>query len=138
MHASPLILCHNVLENKLVNIVDRLAALKEQKSGTMHNNEQSSTMKRLINRKRKCVAKWKRLGRNSDNENVINIKNEIRKTVYNERKNKIQREIKPCSSKSLWNAVKIAKDQDTSQIPDEMHLNEQKVNHFTKQSIRLL
>ena len=69
---------------------------------------------------RNCIAKWKRLGRNSDNENVINIKNEIRKTVYNERKNKIQREIKPCSSKSLWNAVKIAKDQDTSQIPDEL------------------
>ena len=44
-------------------------------------------------------------------------------------RNKIRREIKPCSSKSLWNADKIAKDKDTSQIPDKMNLDEQKLKN---------
>ena len=43
----------------------------------------------------------------------------IRQQIYNERKKEIRKSIKPATSKSLWSSVKIAKDEDRNEIPDE-------------------
>ena len=69
---------------------------------------------------------WKNTKRNEDLESVKNVNKQIRTTVYNDRKGKIRREIKPCNQKSLWTSVKIAKDEETNQIPTELHLGDDK------------
>ena len=47
---------------------------------------------------------------------------EIRKNLYNEKKETIQMKIRPANAKSLWESVKIARDEDNDPIPNEMYL----------------
>jgi hypothetical protein len=46
----------------------------------------------------------------------------IRQTIYDNRKNKIRRQIKPGNSKSLWDEVRMARAQDTAPNLNQMLL----------------
>ena len=42
----------------------------------------------------------------------------------------VRRGILPGNSKTLWDAVKIAKDQNTPTLPENMSVNEIKINNY--------
>ena len=46
--------------------------------------------------------------------------------MYEERKEGVRRQIRPGNAKSLWESVKIAKDEFISDVPNEMYLNNTK------------
>ena len=48
--------------------------------------------------------------------------------MLEERKQQIRRKLKPGNSKTTWDAVNIARDNETSQIPKKMHLQDEIIN----------
>ena len=48
----------------------------------------------------------------------------IKQFFYNQKTSRVRRGILPGNSKSLWDAVKIAKNQNTPTLPDIMSVNE--------------
>ena len=78
--------------------------------------------------RKKLLAKTK----SSPNDNlrirINNLNKEIRLHFQNLKLNSIQRTIIPGNSKSLWKAVKIAKDINTNDIPKVMYRNGEKIN----------
>ena len=60
------------------------------------------------------------------NANALNP--QIRKAMFEERKQQIRRKIKPGNSQTLWDSVKIATDKETPRIPDKMHLNDDQIS----------
>ena len=63
----------NILENKLVYIVDKLAPLKLITPNNNNSNEMSSTMRRLISLKRRKLRKWKQSKRSEDYDGVKDL-----------------------------------------------------------------
>ena len=65
---------------------------------------------KLNNCKRKYLKKWRKNGRVVDRQNANALNPQIRKAMYEERKQQIRRKIKPGNSQTLWDSVKIATD----------------------------
>jgi phosphosulfolactate phosphohydrolase-like enzyme len=85
---------YNWLENKLINIIHKLAPLARRHCvNSSGYNEKNS--KQLINKHRHLVARWN-LRKNVDDRLAANeLKKMIRKETLENRKNKIRRNIKP-------------------------------------------
>ena len=111
---------YNIYENKLVNIVDKLIPYKE--INQINIKEDNPQLRRLINQKRSKMRKWKRTKRKEDLLDVKAMNVKIRNMIYNTRRDKIRRGIIPSNTKSLWDAVKMAKEEEISPIPNEMTL----------------
>jgi hypothetical protein len=109
------------MEEKLINIIDRLAPLTLRKCVTTRSYNCKQNMS-LVYKHRKLVARWKKNKNPTDRALANQIKKEIRVEVNKTRRDKIRMHIRPGNSKSLWDAVKIAKDEDASSIPPEMSL----------------
>ena len=54
---------------------------------------------------------------------IKNLSMEIKRHFLNEKKSKVRQGIKPGNNKTLWEAVKIAKDQHIDDLPDQMNLD---------------
>ena len=50
----------------------------------------------------------------------------ITTSLYEEQKETIRMQIRPANSKSLWDSVNIARDEDNEPIPSEIHLGDVK------------
>jgi hypothetical protein len=109
----------NWLEEKLINIIDKLAPLTLRKcvNTRSYKSKQNSS---LVYKHRKLVSRWKRNKNPEDRMLAAQIKKEIRISVNESRREKVRLHIRPGNPKSLWDAVKIAKDEDASPIPSEM------------------
>ena len=85
-------------------------------------------LKTLLNRKKRLL-KSKRITDNlATNDRLKLVNSEIRKILKSEKSSYIRRGIIPGNSKSLWNAVKKAKDQNISFLPENLTLNNLPVN----------
>ena len=71
-----------MFENKLVNIVDKLAPFKELSISKLNNREESTAMKRLINIKRRKLKVWRRTGSAVDCAELKNVNKNIRHQPY--------------------------------------------------------
>ena len=56
----------------------------------------------------------------SEKEEIKNLSKSIRCFHYEQRKNRIRRRIVPGNNKSLWDAVKIAKDVEPTPLPEKI------------------
>ena len=61
-------------------------------------------------------------------DRVKNLNVEIKQYYSNQKKNCVQRSIIPGNSKTLWKAVKVAKNISTSDYPNEMYLGDELIN----------
>ena len=52
------------------------------------------------------------------------LNKEIRRNILEERKQSVRRQIRPGSAKSLWDSVKIARNEGNDPLPSEMYLGE--------------
>jgi hypothetical protein len=87
------------------------------------------------------VVTWKKSGRLEDRSEANNIRKQLKHYVNSNRRNKVRRHIKIGNLKTLWDAVKIAKDENTCAIPrrmrdgdetiDEERLQEAFAEHFS-------
>ena len=66
---------------------------------------------------------WKRTRSAESRAELKVLNSEIRRTVYEERKQAVRRQIRPANPKSLWESVKKARDKVISEVPNEMYHN---------------
>jgi hypothetical protein len=74
----------------------------------------------IFQQKRRHISNWKMRGTFIDKIAANTINKQIRQTIYDNKKCKIRKQIKPGNSKSLWDAVKIAREQDMAPISNKM------------------
>jgi hypothetical protein len=125
----------NSIEGAIVEIVDELAPLVP----FINNSICSSTIPVLIKNKLNIRKRLLRsIKRNPSNEKKLRIKNlniEIRNYYYGKTRSKVRRGILPGNSKSLWDAVKIAKNKGVEVIPQVLYLNQQEIKKENSQDV---
>ena len=81
-----------------------------------------------MNLRKKLLKKLKIVKSNEINNRIRNLNVEIKKHFHSKKSKSVRRNIKPGNSKSLWDAVKTAKDLNTPKLPNVMFLNNVEVN----------
>ena len=120
----------NCFESKLINIIDSIAPIEQVRVfNSTCKSSQPPHIRNKINKRARLLKKY-----NSNPSSSINTRHEI-KILNKEIKNhfhklktiNIRKGILPGNCKSLWDAVKKAKDCNTNSIPDTVYLNGNKV-----------
>ena len=114
----------NEIENKIINVVDKIAPISKFCNNQLEDSSiRPEWLKRKINLRKKLLKKLKGDKTQSTKSRVKNLSAEIKQHFTNEKKYKVRQGIKPGNSKTLWEAVKIAKDLNTDELPDKMNQN---------------
>ena len=71
-----------MLENKLINIVDRIIPYVETKSDGGKNFCTNNQMKTLIRTKKQKLKSWRRTGNSETGAELKHINKEIRRNLY--------------------------------------------------------
>ena len=117
----------NHFEESLTPIIDELAPLVDFTNNTKVEANPPVKIKSKINLRKKLLIRLKRSPTPELKLRVKNLNIEIRSFYLNQKKSAVQRSIIPGNSKSLWNAVKVAKNTNVSKLPPIMSLNGQTI-----------
>ena len=108
----------NSYENEIIKIVDKLAPI-ENTSNFIDRTTSSPALKRNLNRRNYLLKKRLRRTLNDGEKTEIkNLNKQIRYSYYKDRRQHVRTRIKPGNTKSLWDAVKIAKDIEPIPLPN--------------------
>ena len=121
----------NSFESKLIEVVDDLCPLEPLKSLIESKTNPPPEIKRLINKRNNLLKKVKLNPTNSQSAR-INLKvlnKEIKCYFFNQKKKAVRKNIIPSNSKSLWDAVRIAKDINVTHLPDILFANNIEINN---------
>ena len=115
----------NLFESKLVEIVDIVAPLESKLSNNIIY-ETPQWIKKKINRRNLLKKRLKKPNINSQttSHELKVLNKDIKNFFHQQKKKSVRKGILPGSSKSLWDAVKIAKDLNVSSLPDILYHNE--------------
>ena len=106
----------NSYEQEILKIVDKIAPLEEV--GSTIRRKVSKTLKSKLNRRSHLLKKRKHHMQQEHEKDELKALNKyIRSYYYDERKTHVRRKIIPGNNKSLWDAVKIAKDIEPTPLP---------------------
>ena len=112
----------NLFENALINITDKLAPLSTVKSTFNTKSNQNAHIKRKLNLRRKLLNKLRLNPSNVIRDRVKHLNIEIKQHFAEQKSFFVRKKIIPGNSKTLWEAVKIAKDIHTPKLPPKMSL----------------
>ena len=119
----------NDLENKLLTITDNLVPYEPfSNNQTVKSLKPPAQIKRKINLRKRLLNSLKTNPSNILRDRIKNLNIEIKNHFMYEKMKTLQRSIIPGNSKSLWKAVKIAKNTNADEIPNEMTVENAKVN----------
>ena len=107
----------NRFENDIISVVDEIAPLTEFTNNYTTKTAPNNVIKPLVNKKRRLLRSYKQSKNPAKLEEIKAINTEIIIKLKNVKKTSIRRCIIPGNSKSLWNAVKMAKDINPNEIP---------------------
>jgi hypothetical protein len=110
----------DLFENKLINVVDSLIPVTEFVSNLTKKSVLPLFIKRKINKRKKLLKQYKYNKCIQTKNQVKILDKEIRSHFNISRTNNVRKAITPGNTKSLWQAVKIARDVHTSNYPNEM------------------
>ena len=114
----------NNFEAILMPIVDKLVPLVEfSNNSTIKSTKPTNTIKRKINLRKRLLKSIKDNPTNAQRDRIKSLNVEIRHHFQKIKTDSIRRKILPGDSKSLWDAVKVAKDINVQQIPSAMYRN---------------
>ena len=112
----------NLLENYVINVVDNLAPLVPfVNNSIVKPHKHTETIKRKLNLRRRLLKKSKVVKDNVTRDRINQLNSEIRLHFHGQKAMSIRRKILPGNSKSLWDAVKIAKNINIPTIPENMY-----------------
>ena len=119
----------NRFEAALLPVIDDLIPYAPFiENTTVKSSEPSKKIKQKINMRKKLL-KLIKTQKTNELRNQIKILNiEIKRHFQIKKSNSIRRKIIPGNTKSLWDAVKIAKDSNKPKLPVSMSYNNQNVN----------
>ena len=112
----------NKLENEIINVVDVLAPLTEFTNNHTTNSSVNSQVRPLIQKKRRLLKILKLTKDMSVGLRIKALNVEIVAKTKGIKRSNVRRCLIPGNSKSLWNAVNLAKDLNPSSIPSNMNL----------------
>ena len=113
----------NILEDKLINIIDELIPY-EISINNLHCSEKGSNYINNKLNKRKRLLKNFNKSKNSELKMKIKLLDkDIRHYYYNKKKNSVRNKIIPNNTKSVWDAVKLAKNLNVQNLPEKMSFN---------------
>ena len=111
----------NQFETKILQIVDDIAPMTTFKNNTYNKNATPDFIKKKTNLRKRLIKTKKYRKDPSIYQKIKDLNREI-KAYYNKSKSKrVRQSILPGNTQSLWRAVKIAKDVNTSSIPNKMY-----------------
>ena len=120
----------NEFESILVEIVDALAPLQTITQIENDKLKPPPHIKNKINKRNRLLKNINKNPNNTESKIEIKILNKEIKHFFHAKKNlMVRRGILPGNSKTLWDAVRIAKDQNTPTLPENMSVNEIKINN---------
>ena len=109
----------NSFECKLIEIVDKIAPLELQPLNTSNNYQAPPHIKNKINKRNRLKKKLNtHLNPNSIRQEIKVLNKEIKSYFYKLKSKNVRKGIVPGNSKSLWDAVKKAKDVNIKNLPD--------------------
>ena len=119
----------NKFEAILLPVIDSIAPITPfTNNTTVVSNEVPEVIKRKLNLRKKLLKTLKTNKTNVIRDRIKNINVEIKRHFLIKKANAIRRKIIPGNSKSLWQAVKIAKDVNIPILPNSMSFNDQPVH----------
>jgi hypothetical protein len=110
----------NSFENKLITIVDALAPMTEFVNSESKKSKLPPSLKNRFNIRKRLLRKLKTERTFELRKRNKKIDNELKFYYHNNRLKNIRRIIKPGNSKSMWSAVKAAKDINYCGLPATM------------------
>ena len=113
----------NNLENGIVGVVDAVAPVTEFTNNYTTRSGPQTVLKPLINKKRRLLKLYKTSKREQLLDNIKEINKSIVEKSKHIKRNSVRRSLVPGNSKSLWNAVNLAKDINPNTIPHNMSDN---------------
>ena len=112
----------NRFENQIINVVDNLTPLAPFVNDSI-NESSTKCIKNLIDKKKRLLKKFKSNNNPLLYAKIKEVNTNIKQQISILKTSNVRRGIIPGNSKSLWNAVKKAKDLNVSSLPDKLTLN---------------
>ena len=112
----------NHFESNVLQIIDELIPYRQFENNFVKCTPPPS-IKNIINKRNRLLKKLKLAPTSELNARIKNLNAEIRTFFHGIKKKRVRRGIIPGNSKSLWDAVKIAKDAGFDPLPNEMKFN---------------
>ena len=113
----------NNMENKIVTIVDKVAPITEFTGNFSANTHPRVLLKPKINKKRRLLQQLKTNNNAAKRGQLRDLNKQIVMEIKQSKRSSLRRSLIPGNSKSLWNAVNLAKDINPNQIPTAMNHN---------------
>ena len=115
----------NEFESKLIEVVDLLAPLQPITQIERDKIQPPPHIKNKLNKRNRLIKKL-RYGPVSPEVRTVlkQLNKEIKQFFQKQKSSLVRKGILPGNSKTLWDAVKIAKNQNVPSLPDNMSLND--------------
>ena len=111
----------NRFENLLLPIIDKLAPMTEfTNNSTVKSQNPSAAIKNKIHLRKRLLKTLEKKPSNPLRDRIKNLNIEIRHHFRSLKTKSIRRKITPGNSKSLWDAVRLAKNVNIQQLPQKM------------------
>ena len=117
----------NLFENKLMAVVDNIVPYTKFCNNEVFKTNVNPKIKTLLNARKNLLRKNKSRPTDNFRLKIKQIDFNIKNHFYQEKRNKVRRGILPGNSKSLWTAVRIAKDQNIETFPKNIFKNGVKI-----------
>ena len=119
----------NLFENLLLPIIDKIAPLTPfENNATSSSLKEPRIIKNKMNLRKRLLRKLKLEKTNVLRDRIKNLNVEIRCHFHAKKSKNVRRNIRPGNTKSLWDAVKVAKDTNIPSFPKSMTLNNNQIN----------
>ena len=118
----------NYFENVMINVIDELAPLTPFVNDQITKNVDCPQLKNLLNRKKRLLRRKRTHDNLEINLSLKSLSKDIRQILKTKKTKYVRRGIIPGNSKSLWTAVKKAKDQNINHLPTDLTLNNEPIN----------
>jgi hypothetical protein len=107
----------NSIEQEILTVIDKMVPLEEINT-FINRGKNSAMIKKKLNRRNYLLKKRKRsVQREEEKEELAKLNKYIKSFYFEERKQHVRKKIIPGNNKSLWDAVKIAKDIEPTPLP---------------------
>ena len=113
----------NAFENKLIAIVDKVAPLATFVNNSCVRQDPPQGIKQKINLRKRLLRKFKLDKSEELKHRIKELDNYIKQFHHNNKAKRVRKAIIPGNTKSLWNAVKIARDVNVSNLPNILYKN---------------
>ena len=113
----------NLLENKLLSVIDAIVPYTKFNNNEVAHSNSNTKIRTLLNARKNSLKKFKIHPSDTLKSKIKTLDSKIKSHYFHEKRKNIRRGILPGNSKSLWAAVRIAKDQNIESFPNTLYNN---------------